>query len=385
MIVWLLVVVLSLQLLNARRELKALRARLREDEAQPSLPKDNDPGSQSGLKGAHQDLIVLRLELKRMTAAGALAEDLYQRLTQAIDAQWTAELSEAPSADGMWRHRSTVGWRVLAAQGRVPYGPPPWQQQSPATAQRQPNSERTADLSLTEQSLASAAERVWGSAEVSQPLPVSTLSQQPDRAGSGSEAGGDQVRSKPLPTRPSGEKSAAADIKPAGETPSRSVWQAEEPGFLESTLGVISGWPRAVIPFLLQNIGWFIGGFCFLAGSIFLVSYTSGFTKSLLVFLVLFGFNLLLFWAGYQLRLKRPALRASSATLMVIALLLVPVNISVTVRLLVSSEGSWWLGAMSLSVSLLTLGALLFATQVVSGVMDRALQGQREHLTFLRG
>jgi hypothetical protein len=102
MIVWLLVVVLSLQLLNARRELKALRARLREDEAQPSLPKDNDPGSQSGLKGAHQDLIVLRLELKRMTAAGALAEDLYQRLTQAIDAQWTAELSEAPSADGMW-------------------------------------------------------------------------------------------------------------------------------------------------------------------------------------------------------------------------------------------------------------------------------------------
>jgi hypothetical protein len=31
------------------------------------------------------------------------------------------------------------------------------------------------------------------------------------------------------------------------------------------------------MPFIWENIGWFIGGFCFVSGSIFIVSYTSGF------------------------------------------------------------------------------------------------------------
>jgi hypothetical protein len=32
---------------------------------------------------------------------------------------------------------------------------------------------------------------------------------------------------------------------------------------------VMAGWPALIAPFLVQNIGWFIGGFCFVAGSIF--------------------------------------------------------------------------------------------------------------------
>jgi len=37
-------------------------------------------------------------------------------------------------------------------------------------------------------------------------------------------------------------------------------------------------------PVLVQNIGWFIGVFCFIAGSLFLVSNTTGYAKNLIAF-----------------------------------------------------------------------------------------------------
>ena len=67
----------------------------------------------------------------------------------------------------------------------------------------------------------------------------------------------------------------------------------------------ISGWPALLAPFLLQNIGWFIGGLCFVAGSIFLVAYTTGFAKTLTSFAVLALYTLLLLCGGYQIRRRQ--------------------------------------------------------------------------------
>ena len=58
------------------------------------------------------------------------------------------------------------------------------------------------------------------------------------------------------------------------------AFRPAEPGLLERTLKTVSGWHALIAPFLVQNIGWFIGGFCFVAGSVFLVSYTTGFGKA---------------------------------------------------------------------------------------------------------
>jgi hypothetical protein len=76
--------------------------------------------------------------------------------------------------------------------------------------------------------------------------------------------------------------------------------------FAGKALHAISGWPKLIAPFLAQNIGWFIGGFCFIAGALFLIANTSGFRQCLVVFASLFGASAFLIWAGYQFRRNRP-------------------------------------------------------------------------------
>ena len=89
-------------------------------------------------------------------------------------------------------------------------------------------------------------------------------------------------------------------------------------------MAVMAGWPALIAPFLVQNIGWFIGGLCFVAGSIFLVTYTTGFAKTLTSFAVLSVYTLLLLGAGYQIRRRQPALELSSSALLILGMLLVP-------------------------------------------------------------
>ena len=52
------------------------------------------------------------------------------------------------------------------------------------------------------------------------------------------------------------------------------------------------------MPFLVQNIGWFVGAFLFLAGTVFLVAYTSGYLKAAVVFGSLFAYAAFLTWSG---------------------------------------------------------------------------------------
>ncbi|MDH3602860.1 MAG: hypothetical protein OEU26_24880, partial [Candidatus Tectomicrobia bacterium] len=178
----------------------------------------------------------------------------------------------------------------------------------------------------------------------------------------------------PLPASPVHSET----VPEPGDTASYAFDPAQ-PGALERALQAVSGWPALLAPFLVQNIGWFIGGFCFVAGSIFLVSYTTGFAKSLTIFSVLFAYTLIVLWAGYQLR-RRSALVTSSNVLMTIGVLLVPLNIAAVVRLILTGLPSPGLAAVGLLTAALCLGGLYYAAVLVSGIVDRTLQGRHPQL-----
>src|SRR5262245_55842412 len=142
----------------------------------------------------------------------------------------------------------------------------------------------------------------------------------------------------------------------------------------------MAGWPALLAPFLVQNIGWFIGGLCFVAGSIFLVTYTTGFAKTLTSFAVLSVYTLLLLWAGYQIRRRQPALEMSSNALLILGLLLVPLNVTAAVRLLLTAQMSPGLLALGLLATALGVGGLYVTAMLVSSVLDRTLQHQHPRI-----
>lgn len=150
------------------------------------------------------------------------------------------------------------------------------------------------------------------------------------------------------------------------------AFRPAEPTLLERILKAVSGWHALVAPFLVQNIGWFIGGFCFIAGSVFLVSYTTGFGKALAIWGAVLLYTLLLIGGSYELRRRRPELRVSSEVLMALGALLVPLTIAAATRLIAASS-SFGLVVGALMAAALSLGLLYPAMLLVSGVMDRRL------------
>ncbi|MCP5158362.1 MAG: hypothetical protein H6974_13380 [Gammaproteobacteria bacterium] len=167
--------------------------------------------------------------------------------------------------------------------------------------------------------------------------------------------------------------------EPAIASSPRSGWQLTadwcptEPGLLERTLQVMSGWPVLIAPFLVQNIGWFIGGFCFVAGALFLVVNTTGFVNALVVFASLLMASAFLIWAGYQFRRIRPELAIASNVLLTLGLMLGPLNLATAMRLFEASEGeSSWL-MLSALLAVLTLIAFAWAARLTSTLIDRAL------------
>jgi hypothetical protein len=144
-----------------------------------------------------------------------------------------------------------------------------------------------------------------------------------------------------------------ATSTPGGDlTADRQVVQSHafrpaEPGLLERTLNTVSGWHALIAPFLVQNIGWFIGGFCFVAGSVFLVSYTTGFGKAFAIWGAMLLYTGLLIGGGYELRRRRPELRVSSEVLTVLGALLVPLTIAAATRLVATSPSFGFVVARS--------------------------------------
>jgi len=167
---------------------------------------------------------------------------------------------------------------------------------------------------------------------------------------------------------------------PSRDSPATSAtaddWRPDEPGPLERVLRVMSGWPRWIAPFLAQNIGWFVGGFCFVAGALFLVANTSGFTNALVVWGSLIGATGFLIWSGYQFRRQRSELAVASGVLLTLGLMLGPLDLAVAVRLFDASSGQLLLLATSALLAVLTLAAFFWMARLTSALIDRALPGR---------
>jgi len=132
--------------------------------------------------------------------------------------------------------------------------------------------------------------------------------------------------------------------------------------------------------FIWQNIGWFIGGFCLVSGSIFFVAYTSGFYNALAIFIILSLYSLILFWGGYQIRRRRPELITSSSVLLTLGVLLVPLNMSAAMRLIQSGMPNLLLVSLAVLLSIIVVSVFFIAIRIASSMMDRSLQAEHSPL-----
>jgi hypothetical protein len=365
---WLLTVVLGVFLFAARQDLRTLRARL-------AAEQETRRKRERALSASYA-LATLRLQLKRMQEAGQLQEGQYEVLTDGVDACLASE-REGTSAEPegeLWWSSCETAWNIVTARGLIQRGPPPWRREMPA-----PEPERAPVLE------APVEEGVEQPAEAPEteipPPPTAALPVQPaPQRETGATAPAPDVSREAVPAQPSKRYRAAAHEGPAkavrptvpGEA---HAWLPAEPGPLERALRAVSGWPKVLVPFLVQNVGWFIGGFLFLAGSVFLVVYTTGFTKAIIVFASLFAYTIFLSWAGHKLLQIRPRLPTASSVLLCTGLLLVPLTVAAVIRLMMTAGTSVLLWMVAVASVLICLGVFYFTAQVVSGVVHRSLRG----------
>ncbi|QQS54896.1 MAG: hypothetical protein IPM89_03390 [Candidatus Competibacteraceae bacterium] len=374
-------IILLIALVVTRHRLKEARQRLAG--RAPGEPAASVSAGRSGVPppmvggGRHiapadlENLLLLRLELQRLPEAGTLTEERREQLTDALDGVWARHLREGGvQADGpVWRGRRAEAWSLLAQALDTPLGPPPWQ---PAISEPVPVVPEPEPVVLEPAPSAEAMEASKGSPRaVSEPVSIPSF-QPPASA-------------RPLPSTPpipdiprKAGKSAAPSRWPAAVP--TDDWRPAVPSPLEKMLHVLSGWPKLIAPFLAQNIGWFVGGFCFVAGALFLIANTSGFVNALVVFASLFSTTAFLLWAGYQFRRKGSDLIVASSVLLTLAMLLAPLDLAVAVRLASASGGDGVLLAVSLTIAAVTLAAYVWAATLASALVDRALPGRYAHL-----
>jgi hypothetical protein len=334
--------------------------------------------SQFGLTfGQLADLLVLRRELNRLLAAETIDPETHRQLileADRLEDRFFADHGVIPGNE-LWQERKQAAWDILNAYADEPLGPAPW---------------RAPVEPFTDQGL---AEEEGQSKEIEPALqgnageiipPIFEQQEQQEILAEDFEPMAEALPTTEAAARLSEPKiqltleNAETEALPAFKSlpdEENYAWHRHEPGLLEKTLKTVSGWHALAAPFLVQNIGWFIGVFLFIAGSVFLVSYSTGYLKSLIVFLTFFLFTLFLLWGGYQLRRKRPDLSVSSDVVLILSLLLIPLTTATVTRLLISSE-TLLLKIVSGLLAAVQLGAFYFAATLVSALMERSLQGR---------
>jgi hypothetical protein len=354
-------IILLIALVVARRQVRELRQRPvtrsvpePPDDA-PPLPATSPLGGGGRYAPADlENLLLLRLELQRLADAGALEPERHRQLSDDLDRLWKRHLRQGGVSpdDAVWRLRRALAWNLLAQGVETPPGPPPWQPAAPESAK--------APVALTP-----SPSPASGRGEVAlEPLeaPVAPAEPQPRPPVLAPRRA--PVESPPAPDLVWEQSVSAADWRPAAPSP------------LEQALRALSGWPRLIAPFLAQNIGWFVGGFCFVAGALFLIANTTGFVNALVVFASLLGATVFLIWAGYRFRRERPELVVAGSMLLTLGLLLAPLDLAVAVRLASASADDGLLLTVSLLIVAGALAAFAWAVILVSGLMDRALMGR---------
>jgi hypothetical protein len=369
MLGWIVALILFVVLLRDRDSIKvkALRAQLALLSGTSS--RSTEPFNRNSEDQALiLEIAILRLNLLHASQSGQLEKDSLPHLLRQVDKLLQNELKRQQIAPDSieWQERSLAAWHILTKRGYAPEGPAPWQQDEPEleTIVVEDQELPTFDLTSTVQSKTTS---LVGHLQKS-PQEISLDSQKEESVEANSSVSLSSIAEE-LP----GKSQIVGEILPASEE--QTAWQPRKPSELEKALRAVSGWPKVVLPFLVQNIGWFIGGFCFLAGSIFLVSYTTGFAKGFVVFAALFSYTLFLIWFGYRLQLKDSIAKTAGEVLLVMGMFLVPLNISAIVRLLVSANGSLLLTGLGLLATFLALAVYYYLAKLVAGVVDRTLQG----------
>ncbi len=390
-------IILLVALIVARSRLNELRQRS-VARSTPEPPTETAPvAAMPVLDGGHryaladlENLLLLRLELQRLVDTDVLPEQQCRQLSDDLDRLWERHLRKGGVSpdSGVWRLRRTMAWNLLVQGVDTPLGAPPWQPSAltpgPSLASgRGEESALTPGPSLVERGEPSAplsagvkapsplAGEGWGGGaeRLSPPLTLEPLEPPPVAPA--------EPQRLPLPV-PAIRRAPVEPPAPisAEEPVPVADWRPAAPTPLERALRALSGWPALIAPFLAQNIGWFVGGFCFVAGALFLIANTTGFVNALVVFASLFGATAFLIWAGYQFRRRRPELVVASGMLLTLAMLLAPLDLAVAVRLASASTGDGLLLVVSLLIVTGTLAAFAWAAMLVSGLMDRALMGR---------
>jgi len=338
----------------------------------PAKPSANGFISDSGL----HDLILLRLELNRLRAAGKLETARYEDLCGKLDQLWSFHIAKIGviTLDATWIERRETAWKVLESFSSLPLGIPPWDGQA-QTRHEEPAILPTEPVPAIQQAEVAAALAATESPHAVNAAPAAITRAETEAVTAAPAAWSLEPLDAPPPTP------AAPSPRPPISKPPREnyAWQPAEPSALEKAMKAVSGWSAWLVPFLVQNIGWFIGGLCFVAGSIFLVAYTGGFAKALAVFFVLLSYSLLLLWGGWQIRRTRPEQIFSSGALLTLSILLLPLNLAAAVRM--------WLAADSMALTLLALlvtvayaYACHWMVTLASGMIDRSLQAGHPRL-----
>lgn len=338
--------------------------------------------------GTIADLMLLRRELEQLFESGTIdagQRDHWFGLIDALSERYFADRGAVPG-NSFWCKRRDAAWDLLNAYADEPLGRPPWTAFTPQAIEAcgavewvmplvdKPESKPyelpiVDDMPPTE-ALTKANEVVFNEDDNEPEVSLAGASdpfiqEVPLAAVSGQTVGysGTDSSAPVIPSKPD----------TSGSDSENYAWRRHEPGRMEQVLKKLSGWHAMTVPFLVQNIGWFIGVFCFIAGSIFLVSYSTGYVKNLIVFLTLFIFTLFLLWGGYQIRSKRPELSTSSDVILWLGTLLIPLTTVTATRLALSSE-SLLLKIVSGLLLCIEFSAFYVAVMVVSALLDRSLQ-----------
>jgi tetratricopeptide (TPR) repeat protein len=111
----------------------------------------------------------------------------------------------------------------------------------------------------------------------------------------------------------------------------RSFAEEEEiPSPAQRWVEAVSEWSQVLKPFLIDNVGWFVGAFLIVAGFVVLITTfwqnieENQILMASLVFVSLVAATGFFFAVAYFMRVKRPALETSSNVLLIIVSLLIP-------------------------------------------------------------
>lgn len=366
------------------------------DEINPTQPRQ----SSNLTAGDLADLVLLRLELQSQLKEGRIDSEQHAQLIQRIDAlcaEHLANFSAVPE-NNLWQKRRVIAWDLLNHHAELPLGQPPWHEEvaasqsngwstefeTPSTVsplaidkntsavltEQTPETVNTIEAESPAQTVQStiATETVTGYSSVEA---LHTESEQQAAIFAIDEE--DHSPTLLHPIEQVNDSATQQQFSNPESTLNQYAWKPHEPTRLERALTTISGWHSMAVPFLVQNIGWFIGVFCFIAGSAFLVHSTTGYASNLIAFFAFFIFTLALLFGGYQLRSKRPELETSSYVIFILSVLLIPLTTITATQLLTSSD-SIGLRILSSVLILVELGVFYFVVTLVSGLMDRSLQ-----------